>query len=78
MWIKVQDSAESNWAYKKNRIWDPNLFGLMAKCVIYKLFKLAKYFCPADETEEIGKEELTDFIQNSQLWIILSEDNKVK
>ena len=54
------------------------MFGLIAKCVIYKLFKLAKYFCPADETEEIGKEELTDFIQNSQLWIILSEDNKVK
>jgi hypothetical protein len=31
----------------------------------------------ADDADEIGKEELQHLIHNSQLWDILSQDNKV-
>ncbi len=33
--------------------------------------------CLADDVDEIGKEELQHLIHNSQLWDILSQDNKV-
>jgi hypothetical protein len=33
--------------------------------------------CSADDVDEIGKEELQHLIHNSQLWDILSQDNKV-